>query len=108
MSKKRESKGWSKVWSTFEEIRDPTDLHKETQFVKCLVCSQLVYKPTSNTNCLLRHCCNSKNGVLNVQQEEIERLNFAAAQFVVKDLRPYYAVGCKGLISKIFYFEQKF
>lgn len=69
--KKREqscSKVWSKVWSTFEEIRECGDENKETHFVRCTNCLGLVYKPTSNTNPLHRHKC---AGDVNTKQVKI-------------------------------------
>lgn len=98
---KRESKTWSAVWSNFMEIREQSDLHKQTNFVRCTNCFEVIYKPSSNTNKLLRHRC--KNGVSStrtvIKPEDKLRLKLGAANFVAKDLRPYFAVECTGLMD---------
>lgn len=98
---KREAKSWSKVWSNFEEIREKSLPHIETNFVRCTQCSVLIHKPTANTNPLLRHKClgDDKSNQIKLKPEDKMILKVGAAKFIVDDLRPYHAVECTGLLD---------
>lgn len=101
MITKKRSNGWSQVWTTFEEIRSISDKDKETFFVRCTLCAALIYKPNSNTNPLHRHKCGNGDSkkISKVSITDKNLLKLAAAKFVSKDIRPYFAVECEGLID---------
>lgn len=98
--KQREASRRSQAWSTFEEVFEVGNGNKPTLYVKCTLCSGLVYKPTSNTNPMLRHRCqNDKNMYIQVMPIDKAYLKLNAAKFISKDLRPAFAVECDGLLD---------
>lgn len=111
--KKRETNVRSPVWNFFNEIFE--NENKIAQFVFCIKCKSVLFRPNNNTNIMLRHMqiCSTdanNNNVLPkqpttksiVSQEDKERLKLAAAKFVIKDIRPYIAVQGNGLLDLCF------
>lgn len=102
-----EKKNRSTAWARFDEIYDGKI--KISHFLYCKLCRSIVHKPSSNTNSMLRHMCNnlvegSKIGKeqIIIAKKDTTRLKEAAAKFVAKDLRPFYAVQCEGLLDLCF------
>lgn len=91
---------WSKWWNNFEEIFDG---ETKEEFVRCKSCQGYEYKPGSNTNSIIRHKCeNLQSGrtkIIRIAPEMKEQLKMGSACFVAKDLRPYKAVECVGLLD---------
>lgn len=108
--KKRETNVRSTVWNQFHEIFE--NEKKIVQYVLCTRCKDVIFRSNNNTNTMLRHICNTNvdnNNVLPeklmksiVSKEDKERLKLAASKFVIKDIRPYFAVQGKGLLDLCF------
>lgn len=97
--KQKTGGSWSKWWDNFEEIYDGDTKEK---FVRCKSCLGYEYKPGTNTNSLIRHKCHTpfdKSKVINIAPDMKSKLKTASASFVAKDLRPYRAVECEGLLD---------
>lgn len=96
--KKRDSGAWSEMWLTFNEIYE-NDCR--LPFVICTLCKCVLYKPTSNTNIMIRHKCDAQKSIkkVNILPIDVSRLKFAAAKFVAKDIRPIWAPTCEGLLD---------
>lgn len=94
----RTGKSWSKWWTHFEEIFDG-DIKED--FVRCTLCQGYEYKPGTNTNSIIRHKCQNDDckNPLNIAPEMKLKLKMGAACFVAKDLRPYKAIECAGLLD---------
>lgn len=97
--RKKETNAWSVAWATFEEIHNCENENQGVHFVRCTKCLELVYKPTSNTNPLLRHKCHAKKNNCMITPKDKSILKLNAAQFIAKDIRPYFAVECEGLLD---------
>lgn len=78
-------------------------------FYYCTECETVVENPCNdgNTNRLLRHVCNDNlfendDDNLKIKSKDKENLKLAAANFIAKDLRPFYAIQCAGLLDLCF------
>lgn len=106
---KRGKRRRSEVWKKFDEIYSADSKQQIKYFYQCCECREIIYSPYNdgNTNRLLRHICyeidannNSETAkTLLITKSDRENLKMASAKFVSKDLRPYYAVECKGLLD---------
>lgn len=105
-------KPWrSNIWKQFHEIHEMTTQDKIQFYYFCVVCDQIVYNHTKdgNTNKFRRHICYNKENEsleantvsksLFIKSEDKDHLKTAAVKLVCKDLRPYYAIECDGLID---------
>lgn len=100
VSKQRDGASWSKVWSLFEEIYENDT--KLSNFVRCKECECIIFKPTSNTNKMNRHRCQTgenPNKRISFDPSVQLFMKEAASQFIAKDLRPFSAVECEGLLD---------
>lgn len=116
----RTKKCHSQVWTKFHEIRTTDTNEKIETFFLCTTCNDVIYNPCIDgyTKRLLRHNCASENGIvcssgssssssevsntkakIPINQNDKKRLKIASAKFVAKDLRPFYAIECEGLIE---------
>lgn len=90
----------SRVWDFFHEIVDDTDNTIE-QFFFCINCKSVQHSARlhGSTTELLRHSCVPPAVIneLNINTNDIERIETAAAKVVCVDLRPFNAVECPGL-----------
>lgn len=105
---KKAGKTRSIAWDKFDHIFSTESKEKIKYFFYCTQCSGIEYNPADNgnTNKLLRHVCNKTYGVRKKGSEQIilkksEKENFktAAANYVAKDLRPYFAIQGEGLLD---------
>lgn len=103
--KERVGKTRSKVWTQFHHIIDATSKAVINGFFLCINCLAIVYNSANdgNTMVFLRHSCvvatkMNKTKPL-VSKKDKDNLNLAAAKFICKDLRPYLAIECEGLID---------
>lgn len=85
-------------------------------FFVCVTCKDVIHNPSLDVNTTLFHRHirfdnKDKTRKILVQKEDREQLKLAAAKFVCKDLRPYYAIECDSLIdlcNAIMAFGQKY
>lgn len=88
---------WSKWWENFEEIFDGDS---KEDFVRCTLCKGYEYKPGTNTNSIIRHKCRTNTTTnLRITPEIKSKLYMGSACFIAKDLRPYKAIECEGLLD---------
>lgn len=109
--KKKEKYATSSVWQKFNEIYTFDTGVLVKFFFFCTLCKDVVYNscPGGNTNTLLRHVCRSKDenndnnkkekSQLTVSAAIRDKIKSAAANLVVKDLRPYTVIQGEGLID---------
>lgn len=107
----KNSRSSSNVWEVFQSIIDETTEPKRivSNFVKCSCCSQFLTYNGQTTTVLLRHmskCGNHQPSILKFlvskksitfKEIDIASVREAAMKFVVKDLRPFYAIEGDGL-----------
>lgn len=99
----------AKFW---DHIHDIVDVHTDTLvsfLYRCIGCKEVIYNGSKDGNTMPfnRHVCyakETKNNVKNrrnilISNEEKEKVIDAAAKFIAKDLRPYQAIECEGLIE---------
>lgn len=97
----------SNVWSIFHEIVDKSNSNIVSNFVKCTKCDKFQPFKGPTTTQLNRHKCSSRQQNLlsfvskktTVKKEDLENLKNACVKFVVKDIRPYFAVEGDGFID---------
>lgn len=94
----------SPVWSKFNEIFVRESKLKVKNFYFCTNCKLIEYNPCTdgNTNRLRRHLCLKKDdssleSKIVVKRNDKHELKLAAAKFVSKDLRPFFAIQGEGL-----------
>lgn len=93
----------SDVWTTFEEIFSTETKQPIAHFFYCTTCTEIVENLSTdgNTNKLRRHVCNGNDNrvmpAVLIATIDKEKLKMASANFVAQDLRPFYAIECKGL-----------
>lgn len=92
-------------WRHIHEIFDNVTETKVDYVFFCTLCDEIIYNPTTsgNTTPFIRHVCKvqSKDGVpaLLISKDQKDKLKSAAALFVAKDFRPYFAIECEGLLN---------
>lgn len=103
----------SKVWQSFFLIIDKTSDKLIKNYVRCQKCSKFCAYNGETTSKLLKHKCRNlaqptiqsflspplKSAQFS--KSEIDTIRDAAAEFVVKDIRPFYAVEGQGLRNLI-------
>lgn len=95
----------STVWETFLLIFDRTNNKKIRNFVKCSKCSSFVAYNGSTTTSLKSHECNKlqtidsflKSEKTKLSKNDIDAIRDAATEFIVRDIRPFYAIEGEGL-----------
>lgn len=105
----------SHVWKFIHEVYETTDDKTIEMFFCCINCLDIIYNPSTdgNTNVFRRHRCDSgktNTKILITNRDRVD-LKMAAAKFVAKDLRPYYAIGLEGvqdLCCASMYFGQRY
>lgn len=108
--RKNANKIKSKVWQLFTLIFDKRDNKLIENYVRCQRCSKFVAYNGVTTSKLLNHKCQnlsqptiqgflsiSNNNGAKFSKNDIDAVRDAAAKFVVKDIRPFYAVEGEGL-----------
>lgn len=104
IAKPRKKYSKSHVWKYILEVYDEDD--KQIDFAYyCINCNQVIYNGNvkSNTNIFLRHKCQTetvdKKKKMIIRKDTKEEFKIAAAKFVSKDIRPYYAIEGDGLFD---------
>lgn len=108
----------SNVWVDFRRILVPNDSMPHgrelvTNFVWCLHCQATVAYHGSTTTRLLDHqkkcpkrpfdkVNEESKATINFKLDELANLKAAAAEFIVLDMRPYFAIEGKGILSLIY------
>lgn len=89
----------SDVWNKFNEIVSRETNQIIDHFYYCINCKDVIdnYYTDDNTNRLKRHTCFSNNKSAIERKSSVSKfdkdcLKRAAVHFVVKDLRPFYAM----------------
>lgn len=108
----KKPKPWrSEIWGQFHEIRVKETEQKIDFYFFCIECDQIVLNVAKdgNTNKFRRHICynkendslqnNTASKSLVIKQSDKDRFKEAAVNLVCKDLRPYSAIECEGLID---------
>lgn len=111
----------SSAWDAFHLIYDMSNEGSiVNDFVKCIKCDQFLSYKGPTTTQLLRHKCKAKQPTIdsfisvkrmNFTEFEINSVRESAMQFVVKDIRPFYAVegcGLRNLCRSLITIGQKY
>lgn len=91
------------TWKHMNEVYDGET--QITEYFHCTICNRVIFcaaKKDGNINSLARHeCMNVVNGEkrLIVKPDIHDEIKKAATMFVVKDLRPFYAIEGEGLLQ---------
>lgn len=110
VEKKKVKRLSSNVWKSFLLVFDATNNRKIANWVKCSKCSDFCRYNGVTTSKLLKHKC-LKNGqptignffaststrLVKLSKTEVTQVRDAASEFIVKDIRPYYALEGSGL-----------
>lgn len=104
----------SKVWQSFSLVFDKRTDKLIKNYVRCHKCSNFCAYNGETTSKLLKHKCkdhgqptindfisNSSKISAHFSKNEITAIRDAAVEFIVKDIRPFYAVEGDGLQSLI-------
>lgn len=101
----------SEVWTKFHEIFFMDTSQKIDHFYYCVECADIIDNLylDGNTNRFKRHVCidnnNNNDGNVNnnsklvISKLDKDKLKTASVKFVAKDLRPYFALECEGLLD---------
>lgn len=106
----------SNVWDNYFQIYEKENNNDIKGWFRCIRCEALInntYQKGTTTRfhrhdkvCPMNNVENQKNcavsGVCKIAPKLIEQLKDAAAQFICKDLRPYYAIECAGLFELLY------
>lgn len=108
LHQKKPGKTRSKVWLKFDEIFSTDPRQKIDYFYYCTECTAVIDNLCidGNTNRLIRHVCfenmqceTGESKQMIISKEDKEKLKLASVHFISKDLRPYYAIQCEGLLD---------
>lgn len=106
--RKIRSVAWTKFHQIFDETNGSSVLVKN--WVKCIKCESFVKYNGETTSKLLAHICSDqRNQITNFihsnepkdiafSADDIKSIRDASSKFIVKDVRPYYAIEGEGLI----------
>lgn len=98
----------SNVWQNFLLIFNATNKKKISNFVQCSKCLSFEKYNGSTTTVLNRHKCHKTNSQANIEsfffnkktnftKRDTEDIRNACVEFVVSDIRPFYAIEGSGL-----------